>query len=88
MDITAFEKPLSVRQPVAKRITGWMLTFWTYVCKVPDSNLGWTIGSRRRDLVLFVSPAKWQDNTSVRTRIFHSFEFMSADDRTGMGDAA
>jgi len=38
--------------------------------------------------MLFVSPAKWQDNTSVRTRIFHSFAFMSACDRTHLGDAA
>jgi len=27
MDLTAFEKPLSVKQPVVKRITGWILTF-------------------------------------------------------------
>ena len=74
MDITAFEKPLSVKQPVVKRITGWILTFYTYIWKVPDSNLGWNSGSRRRDLVSFVSPAKWQDNNSVRTRIFHKFD--------------
>jgi hypothetical protein len=31
MDVTAFEKALSIKQPAVKRITGWILTFYTYV---------------------------------------------------------